>query len=140
MSQFTRTQLCEPFRGFREKAGGNDRHTPSGSYPAWQHKNPPGSLYPIGGHDGSGETSKELFMNKEEILEFVQNEMKFAERLAAMEMVSKFTAAASLAGIVLIIGMIWSMNHNLNARITGLENSFTVFDKRLSAVEIAVTK
>ena len=93
-------------------------------------------------------------MNKEEILEFVQNEMKFAERLAAVEMVSKFTAAASLAGIVLIIGMIWSMNHNLNARmgnlevqlvkiearITGLENSFAVFDKRLSAVEIAVTK
>ena len=97
-------------------------------------------------------------MNKEEILEFVQNEVKgtikFAERLAAVEMMSKITAAASLAGIVLIIGMIWSMNHNINARmgnlevqlvkiestITGLENSFAVFDKRLSAVEIAVTK
>ena len=97
-------------------------------------------------------------MDKEEILEFVQNEVKgaikFAERLAAVEMMSKITAAASLAGIVLIIGMIWSMNHNINARmgnlevqlvkiestITGLENSFAVFDKRLSAVEIAVTK
>ena len=69
-------------------------------------------------------------------------------------MMSKFTSAASLAGIVLIIGMIWSMNHNINARmgnlevqlvkiesrITGLENSLAVFDKRLSAVEIAVTK
>ena len=37
---------------------------------------------------------------------FEKDEMKFAERLAAVEMVSKFTAAASLAGIVLIIGMI----------------------------------
>ena len=69
-------------------------------------------------------------------------------------MMSKFTAAASLAVIVLIIGMIWSMNHNINARmgnlevqivkiesrITGLENSFAVFDKRLFAVEITVTK
>ena len=49
-------------------------------------------------------------MDKEEILEFVQNEVKgtinFVERLAAVEMMSKITAAASLAGIVLIIGMI----------------------------------
>ena len=62
--------------------------------------------------------------------------------------------AASLARIVLLIGMIWAMNHNINARmgnlevqlvkiesrITGLVNSFAVFDKILSAVEIAVTK
>ena len=97
-------------------------------------------------------------MDKEEILEFVQNEVKdtikFVERLATVEMMSKITATASLAGTVLIIGMIWSMNHNIDARmgnlevqlvkiesrITGLENSFAVFDKRLSAVEIAVTK
>ena len=84
----------------------------------------------------------------------VKDTIKFVERLAAVEMMSKITVAASLAGIVLIIGMIWSMNHNINAqmgnfevqlvkiesRITGLENSFAVFDKRLSAVEFAVTK